>query len=247
MQEKSLNPPPSMIGIKGYEGTTLIDFPGRISTLFFVGGCNFRCPFCHNPELVIPSVLRDTPNLDMDEVKNIVKKRSKLIRGVSFTGGEPLIWNKLPELLSWIKNELGLPTKIDTNGYLPDRLKKVIDKRLVDYVAMDIKAAPEDYPSATGVENLDFNKILTSVEILKGSDIDYEFRTTAVPVFINEETIAKIGEISRGARLHAIQQFRNLKTLSGDFANIKPYPRPTLERFASILSEYVERVELRGV
>ncbi len=236
-----------MIGIKGYEGTTLIDFPGRISTLIFIGGCNFRCPFCHNPELVLPNILRETPNLSLDEIKDIIRKRSKIIRGVSFTGGEPLIWNGLPELLKWIKNELGLPTKIDTNGYLPDRLRKVIDEGLVDYVAMDIKAAPEDYPKATGVPNLDFSRILESVDIIKSSSIEYEFRTTAVPTFVTEETIEKIGEVSRGARLHAIQQFRNLKTLSGDYADIKPYPRAFLDRLVEILSQFVQRVELRGV
>ncbi len=247
MQEKSLNQQESLIGIKGYEGTTLIDFPGRISTLIFIGGCNFRCPFCHNPELVLPNLLRETPNLSLDEIKDIIRKRSKIIRGVSFTGGEPLIWNGLPELLRWIKDELGLPTKIDTNGYLPDRLRKVIDEGLVDYVAMDIKAAPEDYPEATGVPNLDFNKILESVDIIKSSGIEYEFRTTAVPTFVTEESIRKIGEVSRGARLHAIQQFRNLKTLSGDYADIKPYPRAVLDRLVDILGQFVQKVELRGV
>ncbi len=247
MQEKSLNQQESLIGIKGYEGTTLIDFPGRISTLIFIGGCNFRCPFCHNPELVLPNLLRETPNLSLDEIKDIIRKRSKIIRGVSFTGGEPLIWNGLPELLRWIKDELGLPTKIDTNGYLPDRLRKVIDEGLVDYVAMDIKAAPEDYPEATGVPNLDFGKILESVDIIKSSGIEYEFRTTAVPTFVTEESIRKIGEVSRGARLHAIQQFRNLKTLSGDYADIKPYPRAVLDRLVEILSQFVQKVELRGV
>ncbi len=247
MQEKSLNQQESLIGIKGYEGTTLIDFPGRISTLIFIGGCNFRCPFCHNPELVLPNLLRETPNLSLEEIKDIIRKRSKIIRGVSFTGGEPLIWNGLPELLRWIKDELGLPTKIDTNGYLPDRLRKVIDEGLVDYVAMDIKAAPEDYPEATGVPNLDFGKILESVDIIKSSGIEYEFRTTAVPTFVTEESIRKIGEVSRGARLHAIQQFRNLKTLSGDYADIKPYPRAVLDRLVEILSQFVQKVELRGV
>ncbi len=247
MQEKSLNQQESLIGIKGYEGTTLIDFPGRISTLIFIGGCNFRCPFCHNPELVLPNLLRETPNLSLEEIKDIIRKRSKIIRGVSFTGGEPLIWNGLPELLRWINDELGLPTKIDTNGYLPDRLRKVIDEGLVDYVAMDIKAAPEDYPEATGVPNLDFGKILESVDIIKSSGIEYEFRTTAVPTFVTEESIRKIGEVSRGARLHAIQQFRNLKTLSGDYADIKPYPRAVLDRLVEILSQFVQKVELRGV
>ncbi len=247
MQEKSLNQQESLIGIKGYEGTTLIDFPGRISTLIFIGGCNFRCPFCHNPELVLPNLLRETPNLSLEEIKDIIRKRSKIIRGVSFTGGEPLIWNGLPELLRWIKDELGLPTKIDTNGYLPDRLRKVIDEGLVDYVAMDIKAAPEDYPEATGVPNLDFGKILESVDIIKSSGIEYEFRTTAVPTFVTEESIRKIGEVSRGARLHAIQQFRNLKTLSGDYADIKPYPRAVLDRLVDILGQFVQKVELRGV
>ena len=247
MQEKSLNQQESLIGIKGYEGTTLIDFPGRISTLIFIGGCNFRCPFCHNPELVLPNLLRETPNLSLEEIKDIIRKRSKIIRGVSFTGGEPLIWNGLPELLRWINDELGLLTKIDTNGYLPDRLRKVIDEGLVDYVAMDIKAAPEDYPEATGVPNLDFGKILESVDIIKSSGIEYEFRTTAVPTFVTEESIRKIGEVSRGARLHAIQQFRNLKTLSGDYADIKPYPRAVLDRLVEILSQFVQKVELRGV
>ncbi len=252
MPEKLLKQPVSLMGIKGYEGTTLIDFPGRISTLFFIGGCNFRCPFCHNPELVLPELLKETPTLSLDEVKAIIRKRMKLIRGVSFTGGEPLLWKGLPELLRWIKDEAGLPTKIDTNGYLPGRLQSVIEEGLVDYVAMDIKAAPEDYPAATGVPNLDFSKILASVEIIKSAGreregFDYEFRTTAVPTFVNEETMHKIGEISRGARLHAIQQFRNLKTLSGDYASIQPYPRSTLDRLVSILKGYVERVELRGV
>lgn len=247
MQEKLLNPPSKLIGIKGYEGTTLIDFPGRISTLIFIGGCNFRCPFCHNPELVLPELLKQMPTLSMDEIKEIIRKRSKLIRGVSFTGGEPLIWRGLPELLTWIKNDLGLPTKIDTNGYLPDRLRDVIDRGLVDYVAMDIKAAPEDYPGATGVPNLDFGRILESVELIKTSGIEYEFRTTAVPTFVTEETMHKIGEVSKGARLHAIQQFRNLKTLSGDYADIRPYPRSVLDKLVDILSQYVQQVELRGV
>ncbi len=235
----------SLIGIKGFEGTSLIDFPDRICSIIFIGGCNFRCPFCQNPELVDPKTLKTTPNLSDDEVIEKLQKRKKFIDGVAFTGGEPLVYPKLRDLIRRIKHDLGLAVKLDTNGYMPDKLQDMLENGLLDYVAMDVKAAPEDYPKAVGLNRFDIEKIKESIRLIMELAPEYEFRTTAVPTIVNVESMHGIGQLVKGAKLHAIQHFRPIKTLSPEYQKIHPYPDSVLEEMALVMQKYVEKVEIR--
>ena len=227
--------------IRGFSGTTLIDFPGRIASIVFIGGCNFRCPFCHNPELVLPDMIEDLPEINQEEVIEELKKRKGFIQGVTITGGEPLVWDRLIDFLREIKS-LGLGIKIDTNGSFPERLKEL--KNLVDYVAMDIKSSPSKYHLATGTD-IDLDKLKESIAIVK-TFRDYEFRTTVVPGFVDQEDIHEIGEIIKGAKRYVLQQFKPTKAIDPDTLSIIPYTLVRLEDFREIIKDYVDEVIIRS-
>lgn len=188
--------------IKGYNGTTLIDFPGTISSIIFIGGCNFRCPICHNSELVYPELLKEMKDYRWEEIKKEIEKRKGFIDGVAITGGEPLMYDETIKIVKEIK-EMGLKVKVDTNGSFPERLKLLID--IVDYIAMDIKTSLDRYDESAGVK-VDKKNIIESIEIIKSSK-DYEFRTTVHPDFVGKEDIIKICGIIKGAKRYNIQKF----------------------------------------
>jgi pyruvate formate lyase activating enzyme len=167
---------------------SLIDYPGKVAAVVFTQGCNYRCPFCHNPELVLPELFQE-PIL-VDGVMEFLAKRRGQLQGVVITGGEPTLHNDLPEFLQKIK-ALGFFVKLDTNGSRPDVLRDLIDRRLVDYIAMDIKASPENYCKATGVP-VDISIVRMSVELIKSSGVDHEFRTTAFKAVLSEADMASI-------------------------------------------------------
>ena len=229
------------MAIKGFTGTSVIEFPERISSVVFIGGCNLRCPFCHNPELVLPELLSQSQDLSEDYIVNELKRRDGFIDGVSFTGGEPLMYQNLPHLLKRIKNELNLKIKIDTNGTNPATLKKVLP--FVDYMAMDIKSSPAKYPIATGVK-INFGKIIESIEIIKKIK-DCEFRTTVVPEIVDIYDIQEICNIIKGAKRYVLQKYRNNKTLSSKFGNVQPYQKGYLEDISEKIQDCAEIVVLR--
>ncbi len=228
--------------IKGIQGTSLLDYPEKISSVIFIGGCNFRCPFCHNPELVRPEDVRGAPNISIKEAVEELKRRSKFIEGVAITGGEPLLFPAIEELIKGIK-EIGLSVKVDTNGSFPDRLRRIIP--YVDYIAMDLKTSPEKYPIATG-NRCNFRKIFRSVEVLLSSDIEYEFRTTLVPGVVDEKDVERIASMIKSAHKYALQVYRPGNTLDPGFVSVS-YSRDRMEVMKGIAEEFVENVELRVV
>jgi len=194
----------------GFQKLTLIDYPGKIATTVFTVSCSFRCPFCHNPELVLNS---DFPALNEMEKEffEFLKKRKGKLEGVCITGGEPTIQMDIIEFIKKIR-EMGFLVKLDSNGTRPDVLKKIINQKLVDFIAMDIKNSPEKYSQTTGVK-ADIERIKLSVDLIMNSGIDYEFRTTVVPGIHSEKDFEKIAIWINGAKAYYLQEFRDLKIL----------------------------------
>ncbi|MBW2984505.1 anaerobic ribonucleoside-triphosphate reductase activating protein [Candidatus Woesearchaeota archaeon] len=231
-----------MVIIKGIQKTSMIDYPGKISTVIFTGKCNMKCPFCQNPDLIINT--DKMPELDEKKILGFLKKKKKWIDGVCITGGEPLIHKDIGDFIKKIK-ELGFLVKIDTNGLNPELLKKLIDDKIIDYIAMDIKSDKEHYSRATGTE-VDIEKIDKSIELIKSSGISYEFRATIVPDFFDQKIMQNIGEWLKGSKRFALQQFRStLPLLDKAFEGKEPYKKEVLDQFRDIMQGYVEEVELR--
>lgn len=227
--------------IQGLQKMTLLDYPGKVACTVFLGGCDLRCPFCHNGELVEGET---TAALDDGELTAFLKKRQGLLDGVCVTGGEPLLRPGLPGLLDGIKN-LGFPVKLDTNGNHPDRLVRLWEQGLVDYVAMDVKNSPERYPETVGVPGLDLTPVRDSVAWLLEGHVEYEFRTTAVRQLHDAASFQAIGRWLQGARRYYIQNFVDRDTVLR--AGLSGFEKAELEAFASLVRPFVERVEVRGV
>jgi pyruvate formate lyase activating enzyme len=194
----------------GYQKLTLIDYPGKIATTVFTVGCSFRCPFCHNPELVDNRQFAVYSDMGK-EFFEFLKKRKDKLEGVCITGGEPTIQKDIIDFIQKIK-KMGFLVKLDTNGTRPDVLKKVIDLRLVDFIAMDIKNQPKKYDKTTGVKG-DIKRIKLSVDLIMRSKIPYEFRTTVVPGLHNEKDFEEIAKWIKGARAYYLQEYREIKIL----------------------------------
>ena len=191
--------------IKGLQKTTLLDFPGKLACTVFTGGCNFRCPFCHNASLVIRPA--DVEEISDEKFFSYLKKRQGLLDGVCITGGEPLLNKDIEDFIRRIK-ELGLLVKLDTNGAFPERLERLLDAKLVDYVAMDIKNSKEKYGATAGLgENFELSVILKSIDIIMNKAPDYEFRTTVVRELHTAEDICSIAEWLCGARRYFLQKY----------------------------------------
>jgi len=231
--------------IKGLVKTSLVDFPGKIAAVLFVGGCNFRCPYCYNTELVLTPF--QLPTLTQERLTRFFCSRKEWLDGVVISGGEPTIYPDLPALLGWIK-EFGYAVKLDTNGSNPDMLQALIDGGLVDYVALDIKAplSSERYQvfsqGCDGVE-----KIRTAVEILMSSGVSYEFRTTVVPGLVSREDVLQIAQKLKGAQRYYLQQFRPEPNLvDPSFCSIKPYPLEFLYELRREISPYFKVCRVRA-
>ncbi|MCK4248995.1 MAG: anaerobic ribonucleoside-triphosphate reductase activating protein [Candidatus Omnitrophica bacterium] len=235
--------------IKGFNPTTLIDWPGRVASIIFLGGCNFRCPYCHSPDLVLnPQDLSDIP---VDEVKSYLKEKKGWIKGLVITGGEPTLYREIEDFIADFK-KTDIPLKLDTNGSRPEVLKKLLKKNLIDYIALDIKAPLEPtqnknavYDLITGVKT-DISKIKRSIELIRKSNIDYEFRTTIAPGQLELEDIKKIASFITGARRYILQQFVPNNTLSPEMKEIKSLPIEELEKMAESARTYVAEVSIRG-
>src|SRR6056297_343553 len=232
-----------MLKIKGLEKSSLIDYPNELACTVFIGGCNFRCPFCYSSELVIPEKLEKQPEIDKKEFFDFLKKREGLLTGVVICGGEPTIHSDLKDFIKEIK-EKGYKVKLDTNGSNPKMIQKLIEKDLVDYIAMDVKAPKEKYNKVAGVE-VDINKIEKSINLLKKSGIDHEFRTTLVPSLLDKEDIIKIGKwIGEGK--YYIQKFRGEKTLDPEFEKVEGYTPEEIGKIKKAVSPFVDECQIRG-
>lgn len=230
--------------IKGFEKTSLVDWDGKIASVIFLSLCNFRCGFCHSSDLVIN--YNKIPNIPEKDIFSFLKNKKGWIDGVVITGGEPTLQGEeLARLIKELK-QLGLLVKLDTNGTNSDFLEKLIKEKQVDYIAMDIKTSKEKYGKvvSTAVNMKDIDR---SVKLLLENKVDYEFRTTVVPGIVDKEDIKKIGNWIKGAKLYALQQFRNIDVADKKFAKIKPYSKEKLEEFTELLKGKVKEIKVRGI
>ena len=220
----------------GLQKTSFIDFPDRIATVLFTPGCNLHCPFCHNWRLVLEP---KGPFLTENDAFQILETRKRHVNAVVLTGGEPSMHLDTPKFLAKLK-EKGFAVKLDTNGFFPDVLEESLS--YLDYVALDVKTSLEKY-TLLGGEDLD--NYLRSIEILKQGNVDYEFRTTVVPGFVDEEDIPKMGELTKGAKRFVFQQFIPGDTLEKTFNNVKAYSPNVIAQFADVMKKYVKDITLR--
>lgn len=225
--------------INGLMKLTLLDFPGKTACTVFFGGCNFRCPFCHNALLV----RGEGEDIDEEEFFKFLSRRQGVLDGVAITGGEPLMRDEVIGFMRRIKDE-GFLVKLDTNGSYPERLKRIIDEGLADYVAMDIKSSPEGYATAAGC-TVPLDKVRVSVELLKEGRVDYEFRTTAAKGCVAPEDFEGIGKWIAGCKRYYIQNFVDSGELLGESASA--YTKEEMEAFACTVRRYVDDVQLRGI
>ncbi len=224
----------------GLQKLTLLDFPGKTACTVFTVGCNFRCPFCHNASLVRGSAAE----LSLDDFFAFLKKRQGILDGVCITGGEPTLHPDLDEFIARIK-ELGYAVKLDTNGTDPGVLKKLVDRGLIDSVAMDIKNSKSKYLSTAGVTKNILADVEESVNYLLADNIPYEFRTTVVSPLHQKEDFYEIGEWICGAKHYFLQNFIDSGDLISD--GMTGYEKEALEEFALILQGFVPNVSIRGI
>ncbi|MDR2431555.1 MAG: anaerobic ribonucleoside-triphosphate reductase activating protein [Candidatus Margulisbacteria bacterium] len=231
--------------IKGLQKTTLIDYPGKIAATVFTAGCNFRCVFCHNTALVNAGE-SSLPEIDPDELLAYFQKRLKQLEGVCISGGEPTLHADLPDFIRRIK-ALGLAVKLDTNGTNPAMLKKLFVDDLLDYVAMDIKGPLELYPRIVNTE-IDAEKITDSIELIMQSGVAYEFRTTVLPAFLDEENFIRVAGMINGADCYYLQQFHaGEQLLNPDYQQAGSYSAGQLNLFAGKFGPFVKKVAVRGL
>lgn len=228
--------------IDGLQKMTLLDFPGKVACTVFTGGCNFRCPFCHNALLV--TELPENPDYTVDEILSFLKKRSGLLDGVAITGGEPLMNPDIADFIKQIR-DLGYAVKLDTNGSYPERLKSIVAEGLVDYVAMDIKNCKEKYAETIGLKSYDLSKIEESVEFLKSGTVDYEFRTTIVNEFHTVEDIRKAAEWIKGAKRYFLQNFVDSGNLID--GSVTGVGKQTMNDMQKAAADFVPQTEIRGI
>jgi len=231
------------MSIGGLQKLTLIDFPGRLAATIFLCGCNFRCPFCYSSEIVLPEKIKKQPKIAEKVFFDFLKERKELLEGVVICGGEPTISEELTTLIKKIK-KMGFSVKLDTNGSDPQTLEKLIDKNLVDYVAIDIKGPKERYGEFAGGK-VDVEKIQKSIDILKKGKVDYEFRSTIVPTLHKKEDVVAMARWISGAKRYFLQNFRSEKTINPAFEKIKPYPQEFLLEIQKAISPFFEICQVR--
>lgn len=234
--------------ICGIQKLSLLDYPEKLAATIFTGGCNFRCPFCHNAPLV--TELENCVTISEDYVLDFLKTRIGKLDGICITGGEPLIHNDIDNFIRKVR-DLGFLVKLDTNGTFPERLGQLLEKGLLDYVAMDIKNSAEKYSMTVGIADFDITSIKESIELLINCDIPYEFRTTLVKGFQNEDDIRGIGKLVKGAQRHFLQNFEDSGDLVGFSSKSQQidmcgFSRKEIEHFQEILAFFVPEVEIRG-
>ncbi len=234
--------------IGGFQKQSLIDYPGKICSIVFTIGCNFRCPYCHNSELVLPEKIREIMRIREEEILNYIEKNKLLLDAVEITGGEPTLQKDLKEFIKKIKDK-GLLVKLDSNGTNPKLIKELIDEKLIDYYAMDIKA-PLEFEKYNrivgGVLNREmFENIKETIKIVINSDIDYEFRTTAIKGFHTKEDFKRICEYIKGAKKYVLQTFNPENTLSEEMHKYKPFTEEEYEEIIKECEGLIEEISYR--
>lgn len=224
--------------IGGLQKLTLLDFPGHVACTVFLQGCNFRCPFCHNASLVL-----GTEPLGEEEVLSFLKKRQGLLDGVAITGGEPLLSADIDALLEKVKT-LGYRVKLDTNGSFPEKLRSLIERKLIDYVAMDVKNAREKYDRTAGASGF-LPAVEESIALLKQGLVPYEFRTTVVDELHEPGDFSLIGQWLRGAQAYFLQAFVDSGNLLG--SGLHAASKEKMELCRAEATKYLTKVEIRGL
>ncbi|HOO28091.1 MAG TPA: anaerobic ribonucleoside-triphosphate reductase activating protein [Lachnospiraceae bacterium] len=228
--------------IHGLQKTTLLDYPGLVAATIFSGGCNLRCPFCHNMNLVKHP--ESEPLLSEEEIFSFLNSRKNLLDGICITGGEPTLQKDLIPFIYKIK-ELGYRVKLDTNGTFPNVLKTLIQNQLIDYVAMDIKSSPDTYAAVCGLKTIDLHPIQESISLLINGTLPYEFRTTVIAQYHNEAIFHEIGNMIRGAENYYLQSFQDSEYVEDH--TLCACSKKDLLHYKDLLTQYVRHVELRGV
>ena len=227
--------------IHGFNKTTLLDYPGLVAATIFTGACNFRCPYCHNADLVLnPS---SQPIIPEDEILSHLRKRKGITQGVCITGGEPTLQKDLKDFIKKLK-ELDLKVKLDSNGYKPEVLKDLVKDNLLDYIAMDVKAPLDEYDVIAGVK-LDTSKLKESIDFLIAGDLPFEFRTTVIKDFHTRESFEKISELIKGAKNYYLQGYIDSPNVIQP--GLTSYTYEEMQEFLPIFEGKVEHVEIRGV
>jgi pyruvate formate lyase activating enzyme len=225
----------------GLQQTSLIDYPGKIAAIIWTIGCNFRCPFCYNPQLVNGEI----QEIPIKDILDFLDKRKGKLEAVSITGGEPLLHQDIESLITTIK-EKGYLIKIDTNGSYPDRLNQLLQKNLLDYVSMDVKASKDNYHLVSG-SDVNINNIDTSIHLIQKKAPDYEFKTTVIPPYHPKEEIIKIAEWLQGSKRYFLQQFRvTTPLLSADLTKTQPYSKDVMKDFCDTIKPFFNECAIRG-
>jgi len=228
--------------IHGLQKLTLLDYPGHTACTVFTGGCNYRCPYCHNAALVVDP--HSQPILPEEEFFGFLKKRGGLLDGVAITGGEPTLLSDLPEFIGRVK-DMGFAVKLDTNGTNPAMLARLLSEKLVDYVAMDIKTSPQRYGVVTGVAGCSTKSVEESVALLMGGGTAFEFRTTVVKDLHTAEDLENIGRWIAGAPRYFLQAFKDSGGLLQ--SGLAGFSKQEMEALAAAVRPYVPSVEVRGL
>lgn len=229
--------------LAGIQKLTLLDYPGKVACTVFTAGCDLRCPFCHNASLALPERERDS--MELGDLLAFLKKRQGILDGVAVTGGEPLMHAGIADVLSEIK-ALGYSVKLDTNGTFPKRLRGIVEAGLADRVAMDIKAAPENYGKLVGIADFNLESVRESAQYLMGCGVDYEFRTTAVKGLHTRADFEGIAQWIAGAKEYYIQEFKD----SGDLIagqGLDGFTEAEMHALADIVRPLVPSVQVRGI
>jgi len=228
--------------IKGLQKLTLIDYPNKIAATIFIFGCNLRCPYCHNPELIHESEAKKIKTYSKEEILRFLKERCDFLEGICLTGGEPTLSKDLPSLIKSIK-KIGYAIKLDTNGTNPRMLKELLKKKLIDYAAMDIKAPLERYEKVVNAP-VNKNDIEESINTIKKLG-NYEFRTTIVPGLLDKQDIIEIARWIKPARAYYLQQFRPINCLDKSYNKKKPYPLEQLQEMRDAVKHFFQICEIR--
>jgi pyruvate formate lyase activating enzyme len=228
--------------IGGFQGFSLIDYPDKICAIVFTQGCNFRCPYCHNPELIDAKRSR-SDRFKEEEILSFLERRKGKLEAVTITGGEPLLQAGLEDFLLKVKG-LGYLVKLDTNGSFPQRLEKMLESETVDYLAMDIKTSLDKYESVVG-KKIETAQILKSIRLIMDSGLDYEFRTTVVKPLLEKDDFIKIGQLVQDSRLFVLQGFVSSKVLDDESLDMHSYSDEELASFKQIVEGFVQRCAVR--
>jgi pyruvate formate lyase activating enzyme len=239
------------VRVLGWARTTLLDYPGKVASTLFLQGCNYRCPYCHNPELIKASAEDHGAFLRMEEIYAYLSRYTGLLEGVCITGGEPLLQEQLPVVCRRVK-ALGLKVKLDTNGSMPERLEKLLEENLLAYASVDIKGPPlkiQSIARAAVRQEQIVSATAATVDLLRESGIPFELRTTVVPGLLEPHDFHDIGQWMRGSPRYVLQQFRPGKTLDPLFEDLRPIRPDTLQELCRSLSQkgYFQECSVRGL